>query len=48
MTANPIVLLAAHPTRGIDVGAQAEVWDDIRAARKLGMATLLIRPTSTS
>ena len=42
MTANPIVLLAAHPTRGIDVGAQAEVWDDIRAARALGMATLLI------
>ncbi|MCA1736236.1 MAG: ABC transporter ATP-binding protein [Actinobacteria bacterium] len=42
MTAGPVVLLAAHPTRGIDVGAQAEVWDDIRAARALGMATLLI------
>ena len=42
MTANPVVLLAAHPTRGIDVGAQAEVWDDIKAARALGMATLLI------
>ncbi|MGI8518252.1 MAG: ABC transporter ATP-binding protein [Acidimicrobiia bacterium] len=42
MTAGPIVLLAAHPTRGIDVGAQAQVWDDIRAARALGMATLLI------
>jgi len=42
MTAGPVVLLAAHPTRGIDVGAQAEVWDDIKAARALGMATLLI------
>ncbi len=42
MTAEPSVLLAAHPTRGIDVGAQAAVWDDIRAARRNGMATLLI------
>ncbi|HEY7582068.1 MAG TPA: ABC transporter ATP-binding protein [Acidimicrobiia bacterium] len=42
MTAEPIVLLAAHPTRGIDVGAQGEVWDDIRLARSKGMATLLI------
>ncbi|HJU81090.1 MAG TPA: ABC transporter ATP-binding protein [Acidimicrobiia bacterium] len=42
MTAGPIVLLAAHPTRGIDVGAQGEVWDDIRLARSKGMATLLI------
>ena len=42
MTADPIVLLAAHPTRGIDVGAQAEVWDDIKLARSKGMATLLI------
>ena len=42
MLAEPVVLVAAHPTRGIDVGAQAEVWDDIRLARKAGMATLLI------
>jgi simple sugar transport system ATP-binding protein len=42
MTASPVVLLAAHPTRGIDVGAQADVWDDIRLARAQGMATLLI------
>lgn len=42
MVAEPTVLVAAHPTRGIDVGAQAAVWDDIRAARKAGMATLLV------
>lgn len=42
MSAEPKVLVAAHPTRGIDVGAQAAVWDDIRAARADGMATLLI------
>ncbi|MDE0699670.1 MAG: ABC transporter ATP-binding protein [Acidimicrobiaceae bacterium] len=42
MAAEPRVLIAAHPTRGIDVGAQAAVWDDIRAARAEGMGTLLI------
>jgi general nucleoside transport system ATP-binding protein len=42
MTANPTVFVAAHPTRGIDVGAQAAVWDAIREARRLGLATLLI------
>ncbi len=42
MVAGPSVLIAAHPTRGIDVGAQAAVWDDIRAARRAGMATLLV------
>lgn len=42
LTSNPDVLIAAHPTRGIDVGAQAAVWDDIRAARREGLATLLI------
>ena len=42
MVAEPTVLIAAHPTRGIDVGAQAAVWDDIRDARALGLATLLI------
>jgi ABC-type uncharacterized transport system ATPase subunit len=42
MTADPIVLIAAHPTRGIDVGAQAAVWEDMKAARAAGMATLLI------
>jgi simple sugar transport system ATP-binding protein len=42
MMADPSVLLAAHPTRGIDVGAQAAVWEDIKAARRAGMATLLV------
>ena len=42
MVAEPSVLIAAHPTRGIDVGAQAAVWDDIRDARAEGLATLLI------
>ena len=42
MVAGPVVLIANHPTRGIDVGAQAAVWDDIREARAQGLATLLV------
>ncbi len=42
MHANPKVLVAAHPTRGIDVGAQAAVWDAIRDAREQGLAVLLV------
>ena len=42
LTANPSLLIAAHPTRGIDVGAQAAVWEQIRQARAAGLATLLI------
>jgi simple sugar transport system ATP-binding protein len=42
MTSDPAVLIAAHPTRGIDVGAQAAVWQSIRDARSAGLATLLI------
>lgn len=42
LAAGPVVLLAAHPTRGIDVGAQAAVWDAMRAARGAGLATLLV------
>ncbi len=42
MTSNPDILIAAHPTRGIDVGAQAEVWRDLRRARATGMATVLV------
>ena len=42
MVAGPAVLIANHPTRGIDVGAQAAVWDDIREARDRGLATLLV------
>jgi simple sugar transport system ATP-binding protein len=42
VVADPAVLIAAHPTRGIDVGAQAAVWDDIRESRARGLATLLV------
>jgi simple sugar transport system ATP-binding protein len=42
MTAEPKVLIAAHPTRGIDVGAQALIWDILRDARAQGLATLLV------
>ena len=42
MLAEPRLLLAAHPTRGIDVGAQAAVWDHIREARRKGLGVLLI------
>ena len=42
MFASPSVLIAAHPTRGIDVGAQAAVWELMREARREGLAILLI------
>jgi len=42
MLAEPDVLIAAHPTRGNDVGAQAAIWDELRAARGDGLAVLLI------
>ncbi|MGI9641530.1 MAG: ABC transporter ATP-binding protein [Acidimicrobiia bacterium] len=42
MILEPNVLIAAHPTRGIDVGAQAAIWDELRDARQAGLATLLI------
>jgi len=42
MSGSPRVLIAAHPTRGVDVGAQAAIWDHIRQARHDGLAVLLI------
>jgi simple sugar transport system ATP-binding protein len=42
MSGNPKLLIAAHPTRGVDVGAQAAIWDLLRAARAEGLAVLLI------
>jgi ABC-type uncharacterized transport system ATPase subunit len=42
MSHSPKFLIAAHPTRGVDVGAQAAIWDHIRAARREGLAVLLI------
>ncbi len=42
MSGNPRLLIASHPTRGVDVGAQAAIWDHIRAARRDGLGVLLI------
>ncbi|HEY7857036.1 MAG TPA: ABC transporter ATP-binding protein [Candidatus Nanopelagicales bacterium] len=42
MSGDPLVLIAAHPTRGVDVGAQAAIWDQLRAARSRGLGVLLI------
>ncbi|MGW0572782.1 ABC transporter ATP-binding protein [Streptomyces tauricus] len=42
MSHKPRFLIAAHPTRGVDVGAQAAIWDQIREARREGLAVLLI------
>ena len=42
MMSSPRVLVASHPTRGVDVGAQAVIWDILRDARSQGLATLLI------
>ena len=42
MSGSPIVLIASHPTRGVDVGAQAAIWDHLRDARANGLAVLLI------
>ncbi len=42
MSGEPGLLIASHPTRGVDVGAQAAIWDVIRDARSRGLAVLLI------
>ncbi|QYG95592.1 ABC transporter ATP-binding protein [Iamia sp. SCSIO 61187] len=42
LTSEPQVLVAAHPTRGVDVGAQAAIWEELRKARARGLAVLLI------
>jgi general nucleoside transport system ATP-binding protein len=42
MSHRPKLLIAAHPTRGVDVGAQAQIWDQLREARREGLAVLLI------
>jgi len=42
MSSEPILLIAAHPTRGVDVGAQAAIWTHIKTARRNGLAVLLI------
>jgi general nucleoside transport system ATP-binding protein len=42
MSGEPVLLIAAHPTRGVDVGAQAAIWEQIRVARAAGLAVLMI------
>ena len=42
MSGEPVLLVAAHPTRGVDIGAQGAIWDHIRTARRAGLAVLLI------
>ena len=42
MSSKPRLLIAAHPTRGVDVGAQAAIWEHLRQARGKGLAVLLI------
>ena len=42
MERQPALLVASHPTRGVDVGAQAAIWDELRKARDKGMAILLV------
>ena len=42
MSGDPVLLIASHPTRGVDVGAQAAIWDHIQDARRRGLAVLLI------
>ena len=41
MSGDPLLLIAAHPTRGVDVGAQAAIWGHIQEARRKGHAVLL-------
>jgi simple sugar transport system ATP-binding protein len=42
MSAHPRLLVAAHPTRGVDVGAQAVIWELLKDARAEGLGIVLI------
>ncbi|NDE83410.1 MAG: ATP-binding cassette domain-containing protein [Actinobacteria bacterium] len=42
LSGNPRVIVAAQPTRGVDVGAQAIIWDHLIKARSEGAGVLLI------
>ncbi|ALE72271.1 heme ABC transporter ATP-binding protein [Pseudonocardia sp. EC080610-09] len=42
LSGEPVLLIAAHPTRGVDVGAQAGIWAELRRARAAGLAVLLV------
>ena len=39
---NPNLLIASQPTRGIDIGAQALIWDKLKDSRDNGLGVLLI------
>ncbi|WP_337662270.1 ABC transporter ATP-binding protein [Actinoalloteichus sp. AHMU CJ021] len=42
LSGDPVLLIASHPTRGVDVGAQAGIWEHIKTARANGLAVLLV------
>jgi general nucleoside transport system ATP-binding protein len=42
MSAQPRLLVAAHPTRGVDVGAQAVIWELLKDARAEGLGIVLV------
>ncbi len=42
MSKVPALLVASHPTRGVDVGAQGAIWEVLSRARENGMAIVLI------
>ncbi|WP_448610173.1 ABC transporter ATP-binding protein [Geodermatophilus sp. URMC 60] len=42
MSARPRLLVAAHPTRGVDVGAQSVIWELLKDARAEGLGIVLI------
>ncbi len=42
MSGSPSLLVASHPTRRVDVGAQAAIWEQLREARRGGLAVLLV------
>ena len=42
MSGDPKMLIAAQPTRGVDVGAQAIIWDHLIEARRNGTGVLLV------
>ena len=39
---NPDLLIASQPTRGIDIGAQALIWEKLKESRDNGLGVLLI------
>ncbi len=42
MESRPRLLVAAHPTRGVDVGAQAVIWELLKDARAEGLGIVLV------